>query len=105
MNLEELSDKELFDECQKSGAIEKLTNSPEWKIIKEASERIIDRAVNEFINTKADDTIRIIELQTIIRKYKIGLFSEINVLKQASDLLFEEAKSRGFFEWLDKWTK
>jgi len=107
MNLEELSDKELHDKLQEAGLVEKLTSSPEWGMFKEASDRIIDRAINEFAkNTKADDTVKVIELQTIIRKYKYGLFNEVNSLKVESDMLFEEAKSRGMFgEIADLWKR
>lgn len=103
MNLEELSDKELHEAFQKAEIARKIEESPEWKILKEASNRIVDRAINEFAkNVKADDELRIIELQTIIRKYKYGLLAEVDLLKTESEFLFEEAKSRGFFE---RWKK
>lgn len=58
-----------------------LVTSNEWRIVKDAAERIVERAVYKFATaTKADDLVGIIELQTIIKKYKYGLFSEIEQL-------------------------
>lgn len=69
---------------------------PAWKMLQEAGKRIVDRAIDEFaMKVKAGDTTRIIELQTIIRKYKYGLFDEVRMLKMESDQAYAEAKERG----------
>jgi hypothetical protein len=102
LNLDEMEDKDVYDYLHKAGLVEKLTNTEEWKVLKEAGERIVDRALTEFaLKTKADDLTRIIELQTTIRKYKFGLFNEVELLKQNSELLFKEARERGLIgeEW------
>lgn len=94
--LSQLDDKELFDQLEKAGLAEKLEDSPEWKLLKEAANRIVERALTEFaLRTKPDDQAAIITLQTIIKKYKFGLFDEIKVLKDASNMLYEEARQRG----------
>jgi hypothetical protein len=96
--LEKLDDKELYDQLEKAGLAEKLESQPEWALIKEAANRIVDRAITEFaLRTKPDDMKAIIMLQVIIKKYKFGVFDEIKVLKEASEMLSEEAKSRGIF--------
>jgi hypothetical protein len=95
-NYSEFTDKELFDQLEKSGLAEKLMNQPEWKMLEEAGKRIVDRAVTELVlKVKAHEHERIIELQTIIRKYKYGLFDEVRVLKMESDQAFTEAEDRG----------
>lgn len=95
-NYSEYSDKELFESLSKAGLSDKLENSPEWKMLREAADRIVNRAVNEFaLKAKADDLTRITELQAIIRKYKYGLFDEVQLLKVESEFIYQEAKERG----------
>ncbi len=104
--LEKLDDKELYDQLEKAGLAEKLENNPEWKLLKEAANRIIDRAITEFaLRTKPDDLKAIIILQTIIKKYKYGIFDEIKVLKDASNMLTEEARDRGLIGQAVDWFK
>ena len=91
-----LPDKELFDLVEKANLAERLENDPAWKMLKEAADRIVDRAITEFaLRTNPNDTERIIELQVIIKKYKYGLFDEVRVLKNDAANAFEEAKDRG----------
>lgn len=99
-----LDDKELFEQLNKAGLIDKLATSPEWKMLTEAANRIVDRAIKEFAcNVKATDTLRIIELQTIIRKYRYGLIEEVNILKNESEFIYQTAKDRGLIgDILDK---
>lgn len=100
MNVQELDDKTLFDNLQKAGLVDKLETSEEWKMLKEAATRIIDKAVYEFalktdVSSEPKDLAKVIRLQQVLRLYKYGLFREIELLKQESDFLFEEAKDRG----------
>lgn len=95
MSFDILDDKEIFDKLKKAELAERLLASPEWKLLKEAALRIVDRAISKFaLSTKADDLVAIIELQIIIRKYKFGLFEEIDLLAQEGIVAFEEAKDR-----------
>ena len=92
----ELSDRELFEELQKADLADKLETSPEWRMLKEAANRIIDRAVLEFAcKVKANDLPKIIELQTVIRKYRFGLINEVDILKQESKYIYQSARDRG----------
>lgn len=91
-----LEDKELFDKLQQVELADKLTHSPEWKLVKVASERIIERALERFaLAMKADDLIGVMETQLLLRKYKYGLFSELDQLAQEGELYYEELKDRG----------
>lgn len=91
-----MDNKDLYDQLNKAGLIDKLATSPEWKMLQEAANRIVERAIKEFsCSTKANNIVRIIELQTIIRKYKYGLIDEVNILKNESEFIYQEAKFRG----------
>lgn len=95
MSFDTLDDKELYDKLNKAELADRLLVSPEWKLLKEAASRIVDRAISKFaLSTKADDLVAIIELQTVIRKYKFGLLEEIDLLAQEGIIAFEEAKAR-----------
>ena len=90
-----LDDKALFDKLQQAELANRLLNSPEWGLVKEAAERIIDRALAKFaLNMKADDLLGIMETQMLLRKYKYGLFSEVEQLAQEGELYYLELKGR-----------
>lgn len=91
-----LDDKELFDKLQKAELSTRLINSDEWKLLKEAADRIIDRTLERFaFSIKADDMVGIIETQILLRKYKYGLFTEVSQLAQEGELYFNELRDRG----------
>lgn len=95
MGYNNLDDKELYDKLEKAELASRLKGSSEWKLLEEAARRIVDRAITEFaLKTKADDIVRIIELKTIIKKYKFMLFDELEMLVQEGEYAFEEAKQR-----------
>lgn len=92
---EDLDDITLLRRLETAAIAERLKATDEWKLVQEARKRIVERAVNEFaIKTKADNTVRIIELQTVIRKYKYGLFKEIELLADEGRFLYEAVKRR-----------
>lgn len=94
-----LEDKELFNKLQQVELADKLIHSPEWKLLKVAADRIIERALERFaLAMKADDLIGVMETQLLLRKYKYGLFSELDQLAQEGELYYEELKDRGAFD-------
>jgi len=71
-------------------------NEEHWSLLQEASERIVDKAIAEFaIKTDPENWSKIIQLQVIIKKYKYGLFSEIEQIAQEGRLVFDEVRERG----------
>lgn len=104
ISLDDISDKDLYERLENSALADRLESDPAWGLVKKAAERIVDRAVADFaIKCDPSDMKRIIQLQTILKKYKYGLFEEIRILKTESDFLFEEVKERGMVgAWLDK---
>lgn len=96
LELSNIDDKELYDLIEKASLAEKLENDPAWKMLREAGNRIIDRAITEFaLRCKPTDIEHIILLQTVIKKYKFGLFDEVRALKVEADQAFIEGKERG----------
>ena len=90
-----MEDKELFDRLHKADLAQKVKTHDDWALLTEARERIVDRAIAAFaMGTKADDLVRIIELQTIIKKYKYGLFDEIEQIAREGELVFNEMRDR-----------
>ncbi|MCR4286872.1 MAG: hypothetical protein NUW09_02535 [Deltaproteobacteria bacterium] len=90
-----LDDKALFDRLQQAELANRLLVSPEWQLVKEAADRIIERALAKFaLNIKADDLLGVMETQMLLRKYKYGLFSEVEQLAQEGELYYLELKNR-----------
>lgn len=94
MDYSTLDDKELFDRLEKAGLVEKLQTDPAWGLLKEAAGRIVDRAERTLVNTPASNTEGIIELQQVIKKWKYGLFAELEMLKQESEVAYRELQER-----------
>jgi len=93
----EMSDKELYKQLEQSDLVSKLETDPAWSMLKEAANRIVERAIREFaLNPNlSNDASRIIELQTVIKKYRFGLFNEVEMLKSESEFIYQTAKARG----------
>lgn len=96
--LSNVDDKELYELIEKANLADKLVNDPTYKLLREAADRIVERAVTEFaLKAEPDNLVEIIKLQTVIRLYKFGLFREVEVLKRESESAYQEAKDRGVF--------
>lgn len=94
-----LDDKALFDKLQQAELASRLLNSQEWRLVKEAANRIIERALAKFaLNMKADDLLGVMETQMLLRKYKYGLFSEVEQLAQEGELYYLELKDRNLIK-------
>ena len=96
-NLHDLPDKEIYDRLEKAALADRFLNSQEGKLIKEAADRIVERAVTKFAlggPKLAKDPVAIMELQMVIKKYKFGLFSEMDMLRKEGEYIFQEAKIR-----------
>jgi hypothetical protein len=91
---DELDDKELYDKLSQAGLADKLQTSQEWGLLKKAADRIVERAIKAFMVTPATNTQAIIELQQVIKKYKYGLFAEIEMLRNEGEYVFEAAVER-----------
>lgn len=94
MAFENLSDKELYDKIHQAGLAERLVNSEEWQLVQKAADRIVERAVRTLVNTPATNLAAVIELQQVIKKYKYGLFAEVEMLRKEGELVFDELQER-----------
>lgn len=90
------TDKDIYDLFHKAELADRLANDSNWDLLKEAAERIVERTVDDLANNiKADNIIAVMEAQMIIRKYKYGLFNEVEILKEEVEFAFSEVKERG----------
>ena len=92
---EELEEKDLYDIIEDANEAMKLLNGPNGNVIKNASNRIVERAIFKFAKqTDPKDIAAVIELQLIIRKYKYGLFEEVQQLAQEGEEAQKELDNR-----------
>jgi len=91
----EMTDDELYEALKQADLSDRFLESPQGKLIKVAASRIVDRAVDKFALTDANKNVEeLIELKIIIRKYKYGLFEEIEMLREDGYLAWQELKNR-----------
>ena len=98
MEYREIEDTELFKRLYDADLASKLQGSEDWKLLREACDRIVERTIKKFaLDTKVGVASMedILELQLIIRKYKYGLFDELEMLANEQDFLRSEANERG----------
>jgi len=82
-NLADLDDKELYEIVQTANDAMKLLEGDNGKIFKKAAKIIEEKAIYAFANNiKATDSLAVMEQQVILRKYKYGLFSEVQDLAE-----------------------
>ena len=94
----DLASEELFKRIYDADLAEKLESSEEWRLVKEAADRIVEASIKKFaldVKVGKDSLEDILELQLIIRKYKYGLFKEFEMLANEREFLRDEAKERG----------
>ena len=98
MNYRDLDDKELLQKMDKSALADKLKNDEAFQLLREAGNRIAERAIADFVfKVPLDDLQGLASLKAIIRKYKYELFAEIEAIAMEGDILFEEIKGRDLF--------
>lgn len=96
MDYANYTDRDIFDLLEKADLAERIADHPDWKLLKIAAERIVERTIeNLACNIKPDDVVSIMEAQITIRKYKYGLFEEVEILRQEAEHAFNEARDRG----------
>lgn len=94
-----LDDKELVKKMDKSGLAEKLKSDEAFQLLREAGNRIAERAISDFVfKVPLDDIQAIATVKAIIRKYKYELFAEIEAIAMEGDILFEEIKDRNLLK-------
>jgi len=105
MDLSQYSDKELHEALELAGIAKEFTDSRSGKLFEEASKRISERAVRTFAlgdilpkDTSGTEMLgflsRVIELRTVLKKYKYGLFDEIKQLADEEENIYYEFKER-----------
>lgn len=96
MPFEELDNKELFEKLHAAEIAELLKSDDRWALLEEARTRIVERAILKFVtDPDHSDIAKTIEFKIIIKKYKYGLFSEVEQLAKEGDILFDALQDRG----------
>lgn len=91
-----LDDKHLFDKIEQATLAERLTTSPEWKLLDEVRKRAIDRWIDYFIFKMDTKNIADVEMvRAMIAIWKYDLFKTLNILKQEGEIAFEELNYSG----------
>ena len=91
-----LDDKELFEKLHRAEMAEILRTDPRFQLLNEARNRIVERAILKFVTDDDHDNIaKTIEFKIIVKKYKYGLFSEVEQMAKEGDILFDEMQARG----------
>ena len=83
---------ELVDRLEAGVLIDKFINSDEWKLILEGADRVVEAAKNQLVDTPADQTLAIAELQLLAKLYKKILPNIVSVLRQEGKLAFEQLR-------------
>lgn len=84
---------DLNQRVDKAELVHRLKTDKSWKLFEEVADKIANDAIRELVvNTKADDMVKIINLQTIVRKYKYALFGEIDQLVNEGRAAYETLK-------------
>ena len=90
-----LSDNDIWQRLGDGEFVYGFETSYEWKLFREACLRVARQAQVELLDVPADHTVRIIELQQLIKLYSRVPQSLMNSFKQEGIAAFEEAKDRG----------
>lgn len=94
MNVQGMTNKDLVDAIENGAEIESLKNSEGWKLIEEACQRVAESAQRELLTIKADDTIRIIEMQQVVKLYGGIIKTLADNFSSIAEIAFDEAKDR-----------
>jgi len=90
-----LDDKELFDRLRKAELSEAIKTDEKWQLFGEMRKRTIDNVIDEFaLRTEPDDTVKIIQLQTILKLYKFKFDDALQENIISGEYAFNEIKER-----------
>lgn len=93
-----LADDELLKKIDESAALRDLEQHQGWKLLNAGCRRLVIWAQDALSKVPADQTVKIIELQQIIKLYRDIIPNMRNSLKDTGKLAFQEAKRRGVIE-------
>jgi hypothetical protein len=95
LDLSGVSDLEIIDRLDKAVIAERLAESDEWQIVKEACDRIVRKAQQELHDVDVfQNPNRAVELQILIKVLGNLLPGVVHALKSEGELAFFEARER-----------
>jgi hypothetical protein len=99
MNFEDLTDRDLIDKLDKAAIAEKLAESYEWSLLKEAFDRVIKKAQAEILDVDpVENPSRIQELQILVKVLRNLVPGIVRGLHEEGRLAFFEAHNRDLDE-------
>jgi hypothetical protein len=94
-----VSDRELLDKLDKAAIAERLAESVEWSLVREASKRVAEKAQMEMLDVDPmENPGRVQELQILVKVLRNLIPGIVNGLQQEGRLAFFEAKERDLNE-------
>lgn len=99
MNWDSLSDQEIFDQLRSAELAEKVENSDEWKLIREAIKRVYEKHQKLLQSADPTETELIMNLQVICKMYDEAFLPQlIKNFQNIGEFAFEEAKRRNILD-------
>jgi len=95
VEFEYMTDDEIEAKLSQWEKMEIFEASEQWKIFDVACKRVAEKAKMDLVQTSPSDTVRIIELQQIIKLYSSVFRGLINSFKQEGEVAYYEAENRG----------
>jgi hypothetical protein len=90
-----ITDRELLDKLDKAAIAERLAESVEWSLVREASKRVTEKAQMELLEVDPmENPGRVQELQILVKVLRNLIPGIVNGLQQEGRLAFFEARER-----------
>ena len=87
---------ELFDKLEKHEALVQFESSMAAKVLKDATKQLAAEYTRRLLATPATETLKIAELQILIKFYTKFCDGIINAIKSDAEVAFDEAKASGY---------
>lgn len=103
--LQALSDQELMRKLEEADIIEAFEKDPRWKLFREATRRVYERADQALDMVAPDNQAAIMMYQLTKRFYKNVIVTILDSFKNDGEAAFYEAKDRGIIDKVIRYTR
>lgn len=99
MGFKEIEDDDLNELLEDAMEAEKFLDSPTSKIVQKLSQKTVDKYISKFVFEKPPNDLQAffmwaMEIRSVIRKHKFGIFEEIKALKEVGEDAYNERQFR-----------
>lgn len=99
MDWESASDQEIFDQLRSAELAEKVENSDEWKLVREAIKRVYEKHQKLLQSADPTETELIMNLQVICKMYDEAFLPQlIKNFQNIGEFAYQEAKRRSILD-------